>query len=644
MCMSHLHILIGSPICQGPCILKEFLTSLEELYQTDLVIDYFFIDDNKELESKSLLRTFAKKHENVLLIPGTSLNTYQKNTVPHHWTPDILDRVTQFKNKMIEYALEKNYDYLFLVDSDLVLHPRTLHQLISDHKDIVSTIFWTKWIPDGQSLPQVWLQDSYEFYDKRLLDEVDETAIQQASSSFVTQFQTPGIYKVGGLGACTLISQKALLKGVNFNFLYNISFKGEDRHFCIRAVALGLELFVDTYYPAYHIYRQEDLEGVGNYKAHYIAREHEVIAFRLLSLLTDALNLLCTLDYEISPSFAFLDFFTQAEGERQKNLLLGYQNTLKEIKLVNQVQFTTCNFNISPDLNQVLGTIHLNFTGYKGDYSFLKTYACEYAFIKGENDTYLINYFSFKQPLPLLNPPLIRKAIKEPTLTLSMVIKNEEDRYLEQVLHSVYDYIDHAIIIDDASTDNSVDICKSILKEKLILIENNNSMFSNETTLRQLQWKKTIETQPDWILFLDADEIFEDRAKVVIPQLIHDRDVDAYLFRLYDFWCEDAYREDTLWHAHHIFRPFMIRYQPYYTYTFTETAQHCGRMPNNVLALPHTTSDLRIKHYGWATASDRLEKYNRYMSLDPQGLYGNLAQYKSILDENVNLVKWQEKE
>ena len=67
-------------------------------------------------------------------------------------------------------------------------------------------------------------------------------------------------------------------------------------------------------------------------------------------------------------------------------------------------------------------------------------------------------------------------------------------------------------------------------------------------------------------------------------------------------------------------------------------------MPNNVLALPHTTSDLRIKHYGWATASDRLEKYNRYMSLDPQGLYGNLAQYKSILDENVNLVKWQEKE
>lgn len=644
MCMSHLHILIGSPICQQPCILKEFLTSLEGLYKTNLVIDYFFIDDNKEIESKSLLDAFAKKHEGVLLMSSTSLSTYQKDNLTHTWTLDLLARVTQFKNKMIEYAVEKNYDYLFLIDSDLVLHPRTLHQLISDEKDIVSAIFWTKWNPNDQPLPQVWVQDFYEFHDKRQLNVTDETAIQQAVSAFVNQLQTPGVYKVGGLGACTLISQKALLKGVNFNFLYNISFNGEDRHFCIRAVALGLELFVDTYYPAYHIYRQEDLEGVAHYKANYATREHEVLAFRLLSHLTNALDLLCTLDYETPPSFAFLDFFTHTEGERQKNLILDYQNTLKATKLVSHVQFTTCNFNFSPDLNQAFGIIQLNFTGYKGDYSFFKTYECAYAFVKEENGTYLINHFSLKNPIPLIDSPLIRRAVKEPTLTLSMVVKNEENRYLEQVLHSVYDYIDCAVIIDDASTDSTIAICKSILKEKLILIENRNSMFNNEVTLRKLQWEETIKTQPDWILFLDADELFEDRAKNVIPQLIRERAVDAYTFRLYDFWCEDAYREDTLWHAHHISRPFMIRYQPYYTYTFTETAQHCGRMPNNVLALPHTASDLRIKHYGWARASDRLEKYYRYMSLDPQGLYGNLAQYNSILDQEVNLVKWQEKE
>ena len=43
-------------------------------------------------------------------------------------------------------------------------------------------------------------------------------------------------------------AKKALKAGVNFNLLDNVSFWGEDRHFCVRAVALGFDLFVDTVY------------------------------------------------------------------------------------------------------------------------------------------------------------------------------------------------------------------------------------------------------------------------------------------------------------------------------------------------------------------------------------------------------------
>ncbi|WP_328130652.1 hypothetical protein [Peribacillus frigoritolerans] len=74
--------------------------------------------------------------------------------------------------------------------------------------------------------------------------------------SFIRQMRTPGVHKVGGLGACTLISQKALKAGVNFNRIENLSFWGEDRHFCIRAAALGISMYVDTHLPAYHIYRE----------------------------------------------------------------------------------------------------------------------------------------------------------------------------------------------------------------------------------------------------------------------------------------------------------------------------------------------------------------------------------------------------
>ena len=61
------------------------------------------------------------------------------------------------------------------------------------------------------------------------------------------------------------ISRKALLKGVDFSYIPNLTIRGEDRFFCIRASVLGIGLFVDTSYPAYHIYRPSDLKTVPYY-------------------------------------------------------------------------------------------------------------------------------------------------------------------------------------------------------------------------------------------------------------------------------------------------------------------------------------------------------------------------------------------
>ena len=67
-----------------------------------------------------------------------------------------------------------------------------------------------------------------------------------------------------------------------------------------------------------------------------------------------------------------------------------------------------------------------------------------------------------------------------------------------------------------------------------------------------------------------------------------------------------------------------------------------GRLPDNLIELPLGFSDIRIKHYGWATQADRIAKYNRYMKLDPLGQYGWKAQYDSILDPNPRLIQWIE--
>lgn len=241
--------------------------------------------------------------------------------------------------------------------------------------------------------------------------------------------------------------------------------------------------------------------------------------------------------------------------------------------------------------------------------------------------------------------PAFERIVKDtPSLTLSMIVKNEEHRYLERMLQSASEYIDHAVIIDDGSTDQTISLCREVLSGiPLTLIENKESMFSDEWKIRKLQWQETIASDPDWILFLDADEIFEDNAKTALREMITDKNCDLYLFRLYDMWDEEHYREDALWSAHKIYRPFMLRYQKNFNYAFSQARQHCGRMPSNVFELNQQLSNLRLKHYGWAKAEDRLAKYNRYMTLDPLGIYGSMAQYQSIMDEHPHLCQWQNK-
>jgi hypothetical protein len=264
--MTSKKVLIGSPVHQKPAVLREFLSSLEALETSDYSVAYMFMDDNGEEESGSLLTDFQERHSNTVIVKSSSASEYQRDDYTHYWREELIWKVAMMKDHMLRHALDHDYEHIFLVDSDLVLHPRTLNNLISTEKDIVSNIFWTRWQPGTMEMPQVWLQDEYTMHANNHNQPAsnNETALQMFE--FFAKLRMPGVYEVGGLGACTLISRKALQAGVRYERIKNLSFWGEDRHFCIRAAALGFSLYVDTSYPAYHIYRDSDLEGVSAFK------------------------------------------------------------------------------------------------------------------------------------------------------------------------------------------------------------------------------------------------------------------------------------------------------------------------------------------------------------------------------------------
>ena len=258
-------ILIGSPVRQKNLILKEFLLSLEEIEKGHNDVSFYFVDDNIDDISSDLLRSFAKRNETIIK-KSEDLYLADYDYTNHNWTSEILKKVTVYKNTIINYCIENEFDYLFLVDSDIVLDKRSLLQLISDNVDIVANVFWNQWRKNGQLTPQCfWIPDIY------LQESVWNTPRPFEESHRIrmdmyNHLKKPGLYKVDGLGACTLITKHALEMGVNFTEIPNVKLLGEDRPFCIRAGVLGFDLYMDTYYPAYHISREIFLDRVEEFK------------------------------------------------------------------------------------------------------------------------------------------------------------------------------------------------------------------------------------------------------------------------------------------------------------------------------------------------------------------------------------------
>lgn len=197
-------------------------------------------------------------------------------------------------------------------------------------------------------------------------------------------------------------------------------------------------------------------------------------------------------------------------------------------------------------------------------------------------------------------------------ITLSMVVRNEAGRYLEKCLETNKQFIDACVIVDDASSDDTIALCESTLKDiPHTIIKNTTYLFENEVRLRRKQWDETVKRNPDWILNLDADEEL-DWEFGELRKILDDASFESVYLRLYDMWSPEHYREDAWWRAHHFYRPFLIKYRPDFQYEWKEQPVHCGRFPKNINQFSYTIHSARVKHWGWAKPEDREQKYRRY--------------------------------
>jgi len=113
-----------------------------------------------------------------------------------------------------------------------------------------------------------------------------------------------------------------------------------------------------------------------------------------------------------------------------------------------------------------------------------------------------------------IGPMQIEKACKKGTLSLCMIVKNEE-KHLVRCLRSIRDVVDEMIIVDTGSVDKTIDIAKVFGAKMFEFPWTEDFSAARNHSLAQ--------ATGDWILVLDADEVISSRDLDELKTLIHKR-------------------------------------------------------------------------------------------------------------------------
>jgi len=105
-------------------------------------------------------------------------------------------------------------------------------------------------------------------------------------------------------------------------------------------------------------------------------------------------------------------------------------------------------------------------------------------------------------------------------LTIHMMVKNEE-KYIRQTLRSVLPHVEHAIIMDTGSDDNTYDYAEELCEEygnaflaRKVIKKDSRNWDGNHLNqeLTNLRNEMLSMTETDWVWQVDGDEIYTEEA------------------------------------------------------------------------------------------------------------------------------------
>lgn len=188
---------------------------------------------------------------------------------------------------------------------------------------------------------------------------------------------------------------------------------------------------------------------------------------------------------------------------------------------------------------------------------------------------------------------------KEPTLSLCMIVKNEEE-FLEGCLASVKDVVNEMIIVDTGSTDRTVEIAEQFGAKVFHYAWHGDFAAARNESLQH--------ATGDWILVLDADERVPAEWHTELKKAIRNQDIVGYSMVIENLLgAKGESRQMAM-----IFRLFRnlpeLRYEGIIHEQIILAAQRTGKPIGNTLA--------HIVHHGYLNQYlDQRDKHQRNLAI-----------------------------
>lgn len=207
---------------------------------------------------------------------------------------------------------------------------------------------------------------------------------------------------------------------------------------------------------------------------------------------------------------------------------------------------------------------------------------------------------------------------------VGMSIVGPNEPYLKATLEEFKRLCDETVICFCNATDKE----KKLVKEYgFHTVEDNREWGKAQWLIKENVLKNHVALlEPDWVIALDADEVFEKKFTRTELEALAQKGGIGYYFYLANLYGNGYSKETSRWNVR------MFKFAPEYGLNYKQKPVHCGLAPEVAYHFGNYAPFL-VKHYGLKTKAARDRRVERYKKYDPDAKHLAPSYYEFLASQ-----------